>query len=91
MCKLEVNLKHKVLNLFLLAQVESGTAGYLGQVTVIKKAETECYDCEPKPHQKSFPGKALLTFSRTRPKFGYSPFFVTLEQLSDQEFSPILM
>ena len=37
--------------------VESGTAGYLGQVTVIKKQMTECYDCQPKPHQKSFPGK----------------------------------
>jgi len=36
--------------------VESGTAGYLGQVTVIKKQKTECYDCQPKPHQKSFPG-----------------------------------
>jgi ubiquitin-like 1-activating enzyme E1 B len=36
--------------------VESGTAGYLGQVTVIRKNQTECYDCEPKPHQKSFPG-----------------------------------
>ena len=36
--------------------VESGTAGYLGQVTVIKKGETECYECQPKPHQKSFPG-----------------------------------
>ena len=36
--------------------VESGTAGYLGQVTVIKKQATECYDCHPKPHQKSFPG-----------------------------------
>ena len=36
--------------------VESGTAGYLGQVTVIRKGKTECYDCTPKPHQKSFPG-----------------------------------
>jgi ubiquitin-like 1-activating enzyme E1 B len=36
--------------------VESGTAGYLGQVTVIQKGETECYECQPKPHQKSFPG-----------------------------------
>lgn len=36
--------------------VESGTAGYLGQVTVMKKKETECYDCQPKPHQKTFPG-----------------------------------
>ena len=36
--------------------VESGTAGYLGQVTVMRKGHTECYDCQPKPHQKSFPG-----------------------------------
>lgn len=36
--------------------VESGTAGYLGQVTVIKKNQTECYECQPKPHQKSYPG-----------------------------------
>lgn len=36
--------------------VESGTAGYLGQVTVIRKGKTECYECHPKPHQKTFPG-----------------------------------
>lgn len=36
--------------------VESGTAGYLGQVTVIRKGKTECYECTPKPHQKTFPG-----------------------------------
>jgi len=36
--------------------VESGTAGYLGQVTVIKKGVTECYECQPKPHQKTYPG-----------------------------------
>ena len=36
--------------------VESGTAGYLGQVTVIRKSKTECYECQPKPHQKTFPG-----------------------------------
>lgn len=67
--------------------IESGTAGYLGQVTVIKKVRwwldkvftsawtarhgifltllsfffflqgvTECYECQPKPTQKTFPG-----------------------------------
>ncbi|XP_029643979.1 SUMO-activating enzyme subunit 2 [Octopus sinensis] len=36
--------------------IESGTAGYLGQVTVIKKGLTECYECQPKPTQKTFPG-----------------------------------
>jgi len=39
-----------------LPLVESGTAGYLGQVTVIKKGVTECYECQPKPHQKTYPG-----------------------------------
>jgi len=36
--------------------IESGTAGYLGQVTVIKKGFTECYECQPKPSQKTYPG-----------------------------------
>ncbi|KAK8390761.1 hypothetical protein O3P69_010462 [Scylla paramamosain] len=36
--------------------VESGTAGYLGQVTVIKKGLTECYECQPKAAQKTYPG-----------------------------------
>jgi len=36
--------------------IESGTSGYLGQVTVIRRGETECYDCQDKPHQKTFPG-----------------------------------
>lgn len=36
--------------------IESGSAGYLGQVTLIKKNLTECYDCLPKPPQKTFPG-----------------------------------
>ncbi|XP_067055754.1 SUMO-activating enzyme subunit 2-like [Acropora muricata] len=36
--------------------VESGTAGYLGQATVIKRGVTECYECQPKPSQKTFPG-----------------------------------
>ncbi|XP_041376395.1 SUMO-activating enzyme subunit 2-like isoform X2 [Gigantopelta aegis] len=36
--------------------IESGSAGYLGQVTVIKKGVTECYECQPKPTQKTFPG-----------------------------------
>ncbi|XP_065900102.1 SUMO-activating enzyme subunit 2-like [Dysidea avara] len=36
--------------------IESGSAGYLGQVTVIKKGVTECYECQPKPAAKTFPG-----------------------------------
>ncbi|CCM03477.1 uncharacterized protein FIBRA_05610 [Fibroporia radiculosa] len=35
--------------------VESGTAGYLGQVQPILKDRTECFDCVPKPTQKTFP------------------------------------
>ncbi|KAF2365579.1 Ubiquitin-activating enzyme catalytic cysteine domain [Trinorchestia longiramus] len=36
--------------------VESGSAGYLGQVTVIRKGSTECYECQPKAAAKTFPG-----------------------------------
>ncbi|KAI5119541.1 hypothetical protein M0805_008527 [Coniferiporia weirii] len=35
--------------------VESGTAGYLGQVQPIVKGRTECFDCLPKPIPKTFP------------------------------------
>ncbi|KAI0794797.1 hypothetical protein C8Q75DRAFT_747457 [Abortiporus biennis] len=35
--------------------VESGTAGYLGQVQPIVKDQTECFDCVPKPTPKTFP------------------------------------
>ncbi|KAH4262472.1 ubiquitin-activating enzyme E1-like [Parastagonospora nodorum] len=35
--------------------IESGTTGFNGQVQVIKKGETECYDCTPKIPPKSFP------------------------------------
>lgn len=36
--------------------VESGTAGYYGQVEFIKKGLTQCYECLPKAPQKTFPG-----------------------------------
>ncbi|XP_023295658.2 SUMO-activating enzyme subunit 2 [Lucilia cuprina] len=36
--------------------IESGTAGYNGQVELIKKGLTQCYECTPKAAQKSFPG-----------------------------------
>ncbi|XP_055844029.1 SUMO-activating enzyme subunit 2 [Episyrphus balteatus] len=36
--------------------IESGTAGYNGQVELIKKGVTQCYECTPKAAQKSFPG-----------------------------------
>ncbi|KJA18252.1 hypothetical protein HYPSUDRAFT_205501 [Hypholoma sublateritium FD-334 SS-4] len=35
--------------------VESGTAGYLGQVQPLLKDSTECFDCIPKPTPKTFP------------------------------------
>ncbi|KAF2216986.1 hypothetical protein CERZMDRAFT_32663 [Cercospora zeae-maydis SCOH1-5] len=35
--------------------IESGTTGFNGQVQAIRKGVTECYDCNEKPVQKSFP------------------------------------
>ncbi|KAL1959145.1 hypothetical protein VTO42DRAFT_2932 [Malbranchea cinnamomea] len=35
--------------------IESGTTGFNGQVQVIMKGKTECYDCTSKPVPKSFP------------------------------------
>ena len=35
--------------------VESGTAGYVGQVSVHKKGIYKCFDCDPKPIPKTFP------------------------------------
>lgn len=35
--------------------IESGTTGFNGQVQVIKKGQTECYDCNPKEVPKTFP------------------------------------
>nr|POE71843.1 ubiquitin-activating enzyme e1-like [Quercus suber] len=35
--------------------IESGTTGFNGNVQAIQKGHTECYDCTPKPPQKSFP------------------------------------
>uniref|UniRef100_A0A2K6G9E1 SUMO-activating enzyme subunit 2 n=1 Tax=Propithecus coquereli TaxID=379532 RepID=A0A2K6G9E1_PROCO len=36
--------------------IESRPAGYLGQVTTIEKGATKCYECHPKPTQRTFPG-----------------------------------
>ena len=41
--------------------VESGTAGYLGQVTVIKKGLSECYECQPKPANQTHPTPVSYT------------------------------
>jgi ubiquitin-like 1-activating enzyme E1 B len=35
--------------------IESGTTGFNGQVQVIRKGQTECYDCVTKDPPKSFP------------------------------------
>lgn len=35
--------------------IESGTTGFNGQVQVIKRGLSECYDCNPKEIPKSFP------------------------------------
>ena len=35
--------------------IESGTTGFNGQVQVIKKGKTECYDCNTKEVPRSFP------------------------------------
>ena len=35
--------------------VESGTAGYLGQVRAILKGRTKCFECDPIPPPKSYP------------------------------------
>lgn len=35
--------------------VESGTTGFNGQVQVIKRARSECYECNPKDTPKTFP------------------------------------
>lgn len=36
--------------------IESGTAGFHGQVELISKGLTQCYECTPKPSQKTYPG-----------------------------------
>lgn len=35
--------------------LEAGSTGHLGQVTVIRKGSTECFECEAKPTQKVYP------------------------------------
>lgn len=36
--------------------IESGTSGYNGQVELIQRGLTQCYECVPKPAQKTYPG-----------------------------------
>ncbi|ANB11350.1 E1 ubiquitin-activating protein UBA2 [Sugiyamaella lignohabitans] len=52
-----VEARRHVNKLCLVADVpliESGTAGFNGQVQVIIPGKTECYDCQPKPVPKTF-------------------------------------
>ncbi|KAJ3597091.1 hypothetical protein NHX12_003491 [Muraenolepis orangiensis] len=72
--------------------IESGSAGYLGQVTVIKKGLTECYECQPKPTQKTFPGCTIRN-TPSEPihcivwaKYLFNQLFG--EEDADQEVSP---
>ncbi|URE25909.1 SUMO-activating enzyme subunit [Musa troglodytarum] len=46
--------------------IESGTTGFLGQVTVHIKGRTECYECQPKPTPKTYP---VCTITSTPSKF----------------------
>ncbi|VDD95833.1 unnamed protein product [Enterobius vermicularis] len=36
--------------------IDGGSAGYRGQVSVIIRDRTECYECVPKPTRKTYPG-----------------------------------
>lgn len=36
--------------------IESGTAGYNGQVELIQRGVSQCYECQPKAAQKTYPG-----------------------------------
>ena len=42
--------------------IESGSAGYLGQVSVHRGGATECFECQPKPVPKSYPVCTLTSF-----------------------------
>ena len=72
--------------------IESGSAGYLGQVTVIKKSSTECYECNPAPRQKSFPGCTIrntpseLIHCIVWAKYLFNQLFG--EEDADQDVSP---
>lgn len=63
-----IDARRHVNRLCLAAQVplvESGTAGFLGQATVILAGRTECYECRPKSAPKSF---AVCTIRSTPSK-----------------------
>jgi ubiquitin-like 1-activating enzyme E1 B len=64
--------------------IESGTAGYLGQVSVILGGETECYECQPKPAPKTF---AVCTI-RSTPRFAQQ-MRVCLHDLARNRSKPV--
>lgn len=72
--------------------IESGTAGYLGQVHPIVRGEVECYDCQPKPTRKTYPACTIRN-TPTEPvhcivwaKYLYNQLFG--EEDADQDVSP---
>ena len=73
--------------------VESGSAGYLGQVTVIKKGTTECYECQPKALNRTR-RPSLAAPSATLPASRYTVWAKHLfnqlfgEEDPDQDMSP---
>ncbi|CAN0910528.1 SUMO-activating enzyme subunit 2 [Linum grandiflorum] len=64
-----VDARRHVNRLCLAAEVplvESGTTGFLGQVSVHVKGRTDCYECNPKPSPKTYP---VCTITSTPSKF----------------------
>ncbi|CAN1255857.1 SUMO-activating enzyme subunit 2 [Linum perenne] len=64
-----VDARRHVNRLCLAAEVplvESGTTGFLGQVSVHVKGRTDCYECNPKPAPKTYP---VCTITSTPSKF----------------------
>jgi len=51
-----------IIGLTFWFKVESGTSGYLGQVTSVLGGQTMCYDCETKVEPRRFP---VCTIHRT--------------------------
>lgn len=72
--------------------LESGSAGYLGQVMVIRKGVSECYECHPPPRRKTFPGCTIrntpsqLIHCVVWAKFFFNQLFG--EPDADQDVSP---
>ncbi|KAE9963085.1 hypothetical protein BLS_009700 [Venturia inaequalis] len=72
--------------------VESGTTGFQGQVQIIKKGVTRCYDCIPKEAPKSFP---VCTIRSTPSQpihcivWGKSYLFTELFGISEEEVAEL--